>query len=203
MKKASKLLWVLLALSMVLVFGCGGEDSGDTDPEDSPWEVVYIALDETTSVNKAVDAIHFHVNKGTVEIQKVFINTSKSTTGAKYILDFTQNQGTAPNIYWGDTPGYWYFKDGDVEAFNAQVKEGGTPNGRLVVTNDDGSWKYHGGFASGAAYANNATHWGFIINKDTADLSNDNEETPPPRVVLFTGDPATEVGTIRFSAMIK
>ena len=195
MKKASKLLWVLLALSMVLVVGCGGDDSGDPKPEDSPWEVVYLPLVEGTSVDRAVNTMHLHLNNGSVEIQKVFVNTAKNTTGAKYILDFTQNAGTAPEIYWGDAGGYWYHKDGDVAAFNAFVQDGGTENGRFVFSGTE--YLYGGAFASGAAFGNDANFYGFIIKKGTV--------LGDARVKLFTaeGPVAGDEGEVRFENMVK
>ena len=197
MKKASKLLWVLLVamLSMVLVIGCGGEDSGDETKTESPWKVIYLPLVDGTSVDRAVNTMHLHLNNGSVEIQKVFVNTTKSTTGAKYILDFTQNAGTAPNIYWGDAGGYWYHKDGDVAAFNAFVQDGGTANGRFVFTGT--GYVYGGAFASGAAYDNNANFYGFVIKKDTV--------LGDSRVKLFTadGEVADPEGTVRFESMVE
>ena len=168
MKKASMLLWVLLAvsLSMVLVIGCGGEDDPDPEEVASVWKTVYLALEEGVSdLGRAVNTLHFHVNDGTVEIQKVFVNKTKSTEGAKYILDFTQEAGD-PQKYFGDAGGYWYHKDGDVAAFEAFVQDGGTDDGRFVISST-GAYVYYGAFASGAAYGNEANYWGFIIKKGT------------------------------------
>jgi hypothetical protein len=65
----------------------------DPDTEFGPWTSAYLALDEATDLNKAVNRFFFHVNDGSVEIRKVLVNTTKSTMGAVTVLDFTRNDG--------------------------------------------------------------------------------------------------------------
>jgi len=195
--KTSKLVLVLLAvmLSMALVVGCGGEDPVE-GPLGDGWQVGYIVLEEGTNTTKAINGLHFHVNTGTVELQKVFVNTTKSLTGSKTALDFTQTAGKATDgstkKYFGEVDGYWYHLDGSVENFEAQVLEGGTANGRLVISSANDTWKYHGGFASPASFDNNANYYGFVFKGD--DLGD-------TRIVVFEAE--TEKATIRFSELVK
>ncbi|MCL2880276.1 MAG: hypothetical protein FWF29_08540 [Treponema sp.] len=199
MKKASQLLMVLSAFALVMGFmvscttdsGNGG-NGGDT----SIWETVYMPLEDgVTDLSRAVNTLHLHVNAGSVEIQKVFVNTVKSTDGAKYILDFTQTAGE-PEKYFGDAGGYWYNLNGDEAAFEAFVQDGGTPDGRFVLSSD-GEYVYGGGFASPAAYDNNANYWGFIIKKDTV--------LGDARFTIFAGDTQITAhdGEMNFSDLVK
>jgi hypothetical protein len=127
------------------------------------WTPAYLALDETTTLNRAVDRFQFHIENGTVEIQKVLVNTTKSTTGAVTVLDFTGANANPKS-------GFPYLVNEDYnydygDGFGEKVSDG---KYRLAGTGD-----YVGGgnFGSGAAHANSVAYWIFIIKTTTADTS--------------------------------
>lgn len=166
MKRASKLLWLLLpvVITVSTFAGCSVDEDGNSQPTGglhdtnlSDWTTVYLKLDETTDLNRAINRFHLHANDGNVEIQKVFVNTVKSTVGATWVLDFTQNTGipSKPTLpYIMDSSCY------DYTCYN--IVDGGTADGRWVVTGT-GDYVYGGNFGSGTAFAQEANYWGFVI----------------------------------------
>jgi hypothetical protein len=178
MKKIVNLFLILLMMSVFFLPGCTEEDSSDDqgymppgdlhDVDISDWTPVYLPVDDSTPLNLAIDRFHLHVNEGGVAIQKVFVNSTKSTASAIYVLDFTQDSSTVkPGFpYFMDGAGYDYFFP---DSTNSHVKEGGTANGRVEFSSD-GGYVYGGNWGSPTAYNNQTTrYWGFIIKKVNPD----------------------------------
>ncbi|MDR1586307.1 MAG: hypothetical protein LBS57_02490 [Treponema sp.] len=134
------------------------------DPEEPPstdlseWTPVYFELTGENGLDTAINRFHFHVNTGSIEIQKVLVNNTKTMTSAVTVLDFTAADG--------GKDGYPYFANQDYNydySFDtALIEDGGTADGRYSLTGT-GDYIYGENFGSGAAYANTASYWIFII----------------------------------------
>jgi len=145
MKKASKLLLVLMAVLLATVFvGCkddgGGGGSGFSNPKDSSTEIktFYIPVldnkrDEGYKDLSEIARLHIHVPKGSgFKIEKVFVSNSRSTSvpsGAVVWNDFT----LGPDDHW--TGNY-----------------GGTIAAGTIA---DGVWSLDNSSGIGQAYAGN------------------------------------------------
>jgi hypothetical protein len=133
------------------------------------WMVAWVEIEGSP------DAVHFHggawnLGPSYVEIQKIFISTSKSMDDAVYLFDFTDDPpystGDGTLLYWADLGGR-------------------ADEGLYVYTNDDGAYQYGGGFGTPAISDNNAVYMGFFIKTNTKGKSGLGDF----RVAL--GDPVT------------
>jgi hypothetical protein len=206
MKKASKLLCVLLALSLVAAFGVLGCGGGDDDPPPpnsgnfTEWQYAYVDMNKY-SITGAHNGIHFHAGGGSnkggyLEIQKVYVNTSKSLSGATLVFDLTSStMGGTGNAYMGLIDGYAYeFENANCAGV---IKDIGTENGRLVLEAPAGGHKYQGNFGSPAAYSTNAAYWIFVVKTNTTDKVGIGDVrvgfvTATENIVLNFGDSVTD-----------
>ena len=123
------------------------------------WTAVYYEL---TDVNTNV--IGLHVENGSVQIQKIFVNDSESTEGATMLFDFTAETVSGENIYnWGETAGANSFTAGIA---NGQYTLAGTgdyvPGGRFGSDDLKGGSKYLGFIIKSEDLGNVR----FLISKD-------------------------------------
>jgi len=120
------------------------------------WMIAWVEID---SSDDFPDTVHFHggqwnIGSAYIEIQKIFINTSKSLYEAVYLFDYTDDPpytlaDDGGNLYWTDLGG----RDDD---------------GLYVYENDDEtSYQYGGGFGTPAIGDNEATYMGFVIKTKT------------------------------------
>lgn len=179
MKKASKIVGLLLslAMAMIMLVGCptGDEDDDPVIPQPgltAEWQTFYLKLSDF-GLDTAVNRIHFHGEYGGIEIQKVFVSQTKSEDGATVILDFTRNDGpngTYPYLMYSG--GYDYNAD-----LNGFVEDGGTATGRYSYEfssdTEPGSYVYGGSFGSGAAYDTDAVYYGFVARNVSATKKGD------------------------------
>jgi hypothetical protein len=147
----------------------GGEE-GDLNLTE--WTPAYI---DTT--DSSINTIIFHVNAGFVEIQKVFVNSTKSMDGAFPVLDFTMADPNV-NVYWSNITG--------------EAVDTGTADGRFVIDKTEGYTRWDA-FGSPAAFDNSAPVWIFVIRTTSEDKTGLGDArvqfgpdgTPPPPVVNF------------------
>jgi hypothetical protein len=94
-----------------------------------------------------------------IEIQKVFVSSSKSETDAVSVVDFTL--GDTDNLYKGEA---WDFQPG-----------AGTIAGGKWSTGErnDSDYVYLGQFGSGARDAHNSAYWGFVVRNVSATATAD------------------------------
>lgn len=119
------------------------------------WTPAYLVLNAGQGANKFM----FHANAGHVEIQKVYVNTTKSLTGALLVIDLTDNAIGITAPYWN------HLNDGSFGTTSGV----GTSDGKFVLHSANAD-DYVGGdaFASGAAWdaafaSPPALVWIFII----------------------------------------
>jgi hypothetical protein len=127
-----------------------GTDPGGGDEVDlTKWTPAFV---DTTDAG--IDTIIFHVNTGFVEIQKVFVNTTKSMTGAIPVLDFTLADPNV-DVYWSNITG--------------EAVDVGTANGRFVINSIEDPRKRWDAFGTAAAFQNSAPVWIFVIRTTSED----------------------------------
>ena len=156
MKKASKLLWVLLALSMVLVVGCDGDDNGggSKEPADpAGWKTVWFQYDLLiTDVN-----LHFgDQGGGKIQIQKIFLNDVASKIDASVIFDFTNTTVCNNDDF------HW------VPTILSHGQDVGTANGRFEFASAS-DYAHGGGFAHKKFNENGQI--GFLIKTGAAEMA--------------------------------
>jgi len=158
MKKVAKLLAVLLPLAIV-VTGCqnsaNGDVSGGGDDDNGGWVTVW------TEITDVDGSIHFHVGgggEGFIEIQRIFLNTSPSTTGAVTLFNFTATPIHGTLDPEGGVPLFW--------ANITFVEDAGTAEGRFVLDSVGDAWHYGGGFASYLINSND--YIGFVVRTEDA-----------------------------------
>jgi len=169
--KKLRMLWVLLAvlLAAVLFIGCppGGseeeEEEGLQDVNLTDWTLVYLPLDETTDLNRAINGFALHAgpfdSAVDVEIKRIFVNTVKSASGDGYALVFDFSLGNTESDF--AVEGNFYWTD-----FGDKVNDGVY---KLAAAAD--AYVGGGAFGSPAAYDKSSNYWGFEI-RSTAGLGN-------------------------------
>jgi len=156
MKKIAKVLAVLLPLAVVFT-GCqnGTTDNNGGTTDGDPWHTTGEWTTVITPIDDADGSLHFHVGgggAGFLEIQRIFLNTSPSETGATVIFDGTAN----PTNLGNDSEHFWWVNPD----FTNNIENAGTANGRLVLESDGDNYVYGGGF--GSPLLNGNTHIGFV-----------------------------------------
>jgi len=135
------------------------------------WTTVYYEITDA-----ATDTLEFHVNKGYVEIQKIFVNSVDDPDGAVVLLDFTTDPPT-------------------VDASVTDREAGGeVVAGEKYVLTSDGDYVFGGKFKS-ALFATNS-YIGFVIKSSEDDSALGLDDA---RILLKKG--TTEIITVRFSAL--
>jgi len=152
--------------------GTGTLFNADTEVENdiivyAKWQPGYDLLNWTIAWLELGDgadpAIHFHAgdianNTVNAQIQKMFVNTSKSLEGATYIFDSTAD----PAYVMEDDGGNLYWQGGIFDDL-----EGGPLKLR---TTDASGYAYLGGFGT-AAINEDAIYFGLIIKSNVSDVS--------------------------------
>jgi hypothetical protein len=121
----------------------GNEEGGDEEIDLTEWTPAYIEVENTE-----VNTIIIHTNGGSVEIQKILVNTTKSLEGAFTVLDFTLPDPKV-NVYWTNLTAI---------------------EGRVVIELPEGdTYKRWDALGTAASYDNDAPVWIFIIRTTTED----------------------------------
>jgi hypothetical protein len=152
----------------------------------SEWTPAYFELTGENDLDTAINRFHFHVNTGSIEIQKVLVNSIKTIAGAVTVLDFTTATGGKDNFPYFANQDYNY----DYTFDGTFIKDGGTADGRYSLTGT-GDYIYGGNFGSGAAYANTSSYWIFIIRSVNG--------LGDTRFGAFKGE--DEIGVVRFDSL--
>jgi len=144
----------------------------ETDDRDilNDWVTAYYETKENPQ------ALEFHVNNGSVVIQKIFVNDIRDEAGATVLFDFT------------DDPAY----DGDNFWWGADSLDDFISGGSYVLESD-GDYVGAGRFGSGLLQ--DAVYIGFVIKSE--------DGLGDTRIRLGKGDPFEEIEVIRFSALYK
>jgi hypothetical protein len=174
MRKAVK-IFSALSVSLIAVafmMGCsdGGapEEKGGHDPLlTSSFDTYYLKLADH-DLDKAINTFHFKNKTDHVlgfEIQKIFVSTGKTEDDAVVVYDFngaTDASGALSNAYWGFEAG--------------TVADNKWSSGEVAAADATSGETYITGFASGAAYDNDAQYWGFVV-KNLSDTVTGDEIT--------------------------
>jgi len=167
------------------------------------WTPAYLQVKSTGYPNKDNNRFHFHIGNvstsGYVEIQKILVNSTKSLTEAEVVIDFTMSSGGKPGLPYMANKDYNYDYDFSSGGSVAVIRDGGTSNGRVVMSSGNNVYKYQGTFASGAAWnkweTTGSAYWIFIIK------SNGQAKTSlgDARMAYHTGASETADGETRFA----